>query len=127
MAGPVEVRISEVAAPNDSLVVSGHDLSSMLFLLDGRRVAVAEVKALNEAEIESMSVLKDEWAVGRYGEAAADGVVYVTTTEGAGSSTVWSVVLSMETLSRKIPVFIGSRIRETDLRSVRSMEPDRLC
>ena len=30
-----------------------------------------------------MSVLKDEWAVGRYGEAAADGVVYVTTTEGA--------------------------------------------
>lgn len=83
VAGPVEVRISEVAAPNDSLVVSGHDLSSMLFLLDGRRVAVAEVKALNEAEIESMSVLKDEWAVGRYGEAAADGVVYVTTTEGA--------------------------------------------
>lgn len=29
------------------------------------------------------SVLKDEWAVERYGEAAADGVVYVTTTEGA--------------------------------------------
>ena len=83
MDGQVKVRISEVAVPNDSLVVSGHDLSSMLFLLDGRRVAVAEVKALNEAEIESMSVLKDEWAVGRYGEAAADGVVYVTTTEGA--------------------------------------------
>lgn len=81
--GQVKVRISEVAVPNDSLVVSGHDLSSMLFLLDGRRVAVAEVKALNEAEIESMSVLKDEWAVGRYGEAAADGVVYVTTTAGA--------------------------------------------
>lgn len=81
--GQVKVRISEVAVPNDSLVVSGHDLSSMLFLLDGRRVAVAEVKALNEAEIESMSVLKDEWAVERYGEAAADGVVYVTTTEGA--------------------------------------------
>lgn len=55
------------------------------------------------------------------------GVVYVTTTEGAGSSTVWSVVSSVETLSRKVPVFIGSRIRETDLRSVRSMEPDRLC
>ena len=34
-------------------------------------------------KIESMSVLKDEWAVERYGEAAADGVVYVTTTEGA--------------------------------------------
>lgn len=81
--GQVKVRISEVAVPNDSLVVSGHDLSSMLFLLDGRRVAAAEVKALNEAEIESMSVLKDEWAVERYGEAAADGVVYVTTTEGA--------------------------------------------
>ena len=81
--GQGKVRISEVAAPNDSFVVSGHDLSSMLFLLDGRRVAVAEVKALNEAEIESMSVLKDEWAVGRYGEAAADGVVYVTTTAGA--------------------------------------------
>lgn len=55
--GQVKVRISEVAAPNDSFVVSGHDLSSMLFLLDGRRVAVAEVKALNEAQIESMSVL----------------------------------------------------------------------
>lgn len=52
--GQVKVRISEVAVPNDSLVVSGHDLSSMLFLLDGRRVAVAEEKALNEAEIESM-------------------------------------------------------------------------
>ena len=49
--GQVKVRISEVAVPNDSLVVSGHDLSSMLFLLDGRRVAVAEVKALNEAGI----------------------------------------------------------------------------
>lgn len=61
----------------------GDDLLTMLFLLDDRRVAVAEVKALNEAQIESMSVLKDEWAVGRYGEAAADGVVYVTTTEGA--------------------------------------------
>lgn len=113
--------------PNDSLVVSGHDLSSMLFLLDGRRVAVAEVKALNEAEIESMSVLKDEWAVERYGEAAADGVVYVTTTEGARQFGRLECSLSMETLSRKVLVFIGSRIRETDLRSVRSMEPDRLC
>ena len=39
--GQGKVRISEVAAPNDSFVVSGHDLSSMLFLLDGRRVAAA--------------------------------------------------------------------------------------
>lgn len=121
------MRISEVAVPNDSLVVSGHDLSSMLFLLDGRRVAVAEVKALNEAEIESMSVLKDEWAVERYGEAAADGVVYVTTTEGARQFGRLECSFEHGNSFQEGPGFIGSRIRETDLRSVRSMEPDRLC
>ena len=74
-----------------------------------------------------MSVLKDEWAVERYGR-------------GGGG---WRGLCDDDRRCRQFgrlecsfehgnsfqegPGFIGSRIRETDLRSVRSMEPDRLC
>ncbi len=86
-----------------------------------------KVKALNEAEIESMSVLKDEWAVERYGEAAADGVVYVTTTAGAGSSAVWSVVFQHGNSFQEGPGFYRIKNTGNGFASVRSMEPDRLC
>ena len=53
-----------------------------LYLLDGEEVVEDDLKKLNEADIESFSVLKDPASVASYGVNGINGVILVTTKKG---------------------------------------------
>lgn len=53
--------------------------SGGLFLLDGKEVSTDRINELTESDISSISVLKDQKGIERYGEKARNGVIYVTT------------------------------------------------
>lgn len=56
--------------------------STPLFVVDGIPVSQEGVRALNQADFESISILKDASATSIYGSRAANGVVYITTKRG---------------------------------------------
>ena len=64
----------------------GGATNSPLFVLDGITVSDATVRALNQSDIESISVLKDASATSIYGSRAANGVVYITTKRGKNNT-----------------------------------------
>ena len=53
-----------------------------LFVVDGVPVSQSAVRSLNQADFESISILKDASATSIYGSRAANGVVYITTKRG---------------------------------------------
>ena len=53
-----------------------------LFILDGIAISSADFNAINPADIESISVLKDASSTSIYGARAANGVVVITTKRG---------------------------------------------
>ncbi len=64
-----------------------------LILLDGAPIGAATLMALNQNDIESISVLKDASATSIYGSRAANGVIYVATKKGARGSEDVNVTL----------------------------------
>jgi tonB-linked outer membrane protein, susC/ragA family len=64
----------------------GGATNSPLFVLDGITVSDTTVRALNQSDIESISVLKDASATSIYGSRAANGVVYITTKRGKNNT-----------------------------------------
>lgn len=64
----------------------GGATNSPLFVLDGITVSDATIRALNQSDIESISVLKDASATSIYGSRAANGVVYITTKRGKNNT-----------------------------------------
>ena len=62
----------------DSLVVDGMNLGNMLLFLDGEEVTAPFVRSLDADQIESIRVVKDQTMIDRYGERAANGVVFVS-------------------------------------------------
>lgn len=54
-----------------------------LFILDGIAVSSSDFSALNPADIQSVSVLKDAASTSIYGARAANGVIVITTKRGA--------------------------------------------
>ncbi len=54
-----------------------------LILLDGAPIGAGTLMALNQNDIESISVLKDASATSIYGSRAANGVIYVATKKGS--------------------------------------------
>ncbi|MDO4782518.1 MAG: SusC/RagA family TonB-linked outer membrane protein [Capnocytophaga felis] len=56
--------------------------STPLFVVDGVPVSQEAVRSLNQADFESVSILKDASATSIYGSRAANGVVYITTKRG---------------------------------------------
>ena len=57
-----------------------------LFILDGVAISSADFNAINPADIESISVLKDASSTSIYGARAANGVVVITTKRGQMAS-----------------------------------------
>jgi len=53
--------------------------SDILFLIDGKKATLEEVKLLNTADIQSIEVLKGEKAEKEFGDAGKEGVVKITT------------------------------------------------
>ena len=57
--------------------------TSPLFILDGIPISSSDFNAINPADIESVSVLKDASSTSIYGARAANGVVVITTKRGS--------------------------------------------
>lgn len=80
--------LSSSGEPNSQVSLSLNGVGSLsadvtpLIVLDGVPVALSTLLALNPADIESMSVLRDASATSIYGSRAANGVIYVTSKKG---------------------------------------------
>lgn len=61
--------------------------SSPLYVVDGVPLAATSVTSLNNADIESFTVLKDAAAASIYGSRAANGVIMITTKKGKSGKT----------------------------------------
>lgn len=64
----------------------GSSSSAPLFVVDGIPVSQEAVRALNQADFESISILKDASATSIYGSRASNGVVYITTKRGKNNT-----------------------------------------
>ena len=77
----IQVRVmssNHAESKADSLVVNGMNLGNMLLFLDGEEVTAPFVRSLDADQIESIRVVKDQTMIDRYGERAANGVVFVS-------------------------------------------------
>lgn len=84
---PIDRRSSMTSTPAGKDEPIQLDLDRMiksggLFILDGNEVSTDRIHELKESEISSISVLKDQKGIERYGEKARNGVIYVTTKQG---------------------------------------------
>ncbi|MBK1441631.1 TonB-dependent receptor [Parapedobacter sp. ISTM3] len=58
-----------------------------LFIMDGVEITANDFSSLNQADFESISVLKDASATAQYGSRGANGVVLITTKQGKAGRT----------------------------------------
>lgn len=72
------VSSSQAEVKADSLVVDGMNLGQLLLLLDGKEVTAPFIKSLDADQIDSIRVVKNQAMIDRYGERAANGVVFVS-------------------------------------------------
>jgi TonB-linked SusC/RagA family outer membrane protein len=80
--------------------ITGGDASA-IYVVDGAFVSSAEVSALNNGDIESVSVLKDGASAAIYGVRGANGVVVITTKKGKNTKAKFQINSSVG-FSRKI-------------------------
>lgn len=66
-------------AGSSSAPVKIDKLSDKLIILNGKEITQKQFKKVSAADIESMSVLKNEDAIAKYGDKAKNGVVLITT------------------------------------------------
>ena len=85
-----------------------------LILLDGAPITTGTLMAMNQNDIESMSVLKDASATSIYGSRASNGVIYVTTKRGARGQEDVEVTLRAQ--------YTMSNIIEPGMRSMNTEE-----
>lgn len=78
--------------------------SAPLYVLNGVPYD-GSIAALNTADIESLTVLKDASAAALYGSRAANGVVMITTKKGQRGAPVTSIGLQQGFLTRGIPEY----------------------
>lgn len=67
--------------------------SAPLYVVDGVPLAATSVSSLNNADIESFSVLKDASAASIYGSRAANGVIIITTKKGKSGKTKFNAAV----------------------------------
>ena len=79
--------------------------SAPLYVVDGMPYDEASVNALNPADIESMSVLKDAASAALYGSRAANGVVMITTKKGMVDKTKVSIDARWGVNTRAVPEY----------------------
>ena len=66
----------------------------VLFIVNGKEVSVDSVKMIDPNKIETITILKDKYAITQYGEKGKDGVVSITYTSGSPDKKVTSYKLA---------------------------------
>jgi len=77
---------------------------SPLYVVDGAPYS-SDISAINPADIESMTVLKDAAATSIYGTRGANGVILITTKQGKAGKSVFSVDVRTSINSLKLPQY----------------------
>ena len=70
----------------------------VLFIVNGKEVSVDSVKMIDPNKIETITILKDKYAITQYGEKGKDGVVSITYTSGSPDKKVTSYKLADGTI-----------------------------
>ena len=70
----------------------------VLFIVNGKEVSVDSVKMLDPNKIETITILRDKYAITQYGEKGKDGVVSITYTSGSPDKKVTSYKLADGTI-----------------------------
>ena len=66
----------------------------VLFIVNGKEVSVDSVKMIDPNKIETITILKDKYAITQYGEKGKEGVVSITYTSGSPDKKVTSYKLA---------------------------------
>ena len=66
----------------------------VIFIVNGKEVSVDSVKMLDPNKIETITILRDKYAITQYGEKGKDGVVSITYTSGSPDKKVTSYKLA---------------------------------
>ena len=66
----------------------------VLFIVNGKEVSVDSVKMLDPNKVETITILRDKYAITQYGEKGKDGVVSITYTSGSPDKKVTSYKLA---------------------------------
>ena len=69
----------------------------VLFIVNGKEVSVDSAKMLDPNKIETITILRDKYAITQYGEKGKDGVVSITYTSGSPDKKVTSYKLADDT------------------------------
>ncbi|WP_185968841.1 TonB-dependent receptor [Carboxylicivirga sp. M1479] len=88
---PGVLSVGSSGAPGAPATVRIRGLSSLssgnspLYIMDGIPITAGQFSALNQNDIENMSILKDATATSLYGSRASNGVIVITTKRGKDS------------------------------------------
>lgn len=75
----IQIRgVSSLPDIRDLQFVQRADVNTPLFILDGFEISLERVMDINDAEVESVTILKDASATSVYGSRGANGVVVIT-------------------------------------------------
>jgi len=85
-------------ATDSSLSTQAILTTPCLFIVNGKEVSVDSVKMIDPNKIETITILKDKYAITQYGEKGKEGVVSITCTSGSPDKKVTSYKLADGTI-----------------------------
>ena len=80
-------------ATDSSLSTQAILTTPCLFIVNGKEVSVDSVKMIDPNKIETITILKDKYAITQYGEKGKEGVVSITCTSGNSTQKQFTIML----------------------------------
>ena len=77
--------VESAVSRNDTLKIGTDSIAAPLIIVDGKEFS-SSINEINPHDIESVDVLKDHYAVERYGEKGKNGVIVITTKKATDPS-----------------------------------------
>ena len=91
-ATSVPLKIGQITL-QDSCISTTSEIP-VLFIVNGKEVSADSVKIIDPNKIETITILKDKYAITQYGEKGKEGVVSITYTSGSPAKKVTSYKLA---------------------------------
>ena len=95
-ATSVPLKIGQITL-QDSCISTTSEIP-VLFIVNGKEVSADSVKIIDPNKIETITILKDKYAITQYGEKGKEGVVSITCTSGSPDKKVTSYKLADGTI-----------------------------
>ena len=113
--GAIEITTKKDNASNNEVKIIPPVSPQPLFIIDGVEVKKADLNNIDPNNIESMSVLKDDEAINKYGSRGKNGVIVITTKKAKSN-----IRLNSKGLGIPDPLYIldGVEISKSDLEKI---------